>query len=144
MPDSTSKPKIRCNIHCIDPVIVTNATTRLAPSAITWIPYTCKISGAKENILILGDSLASELTASLTEAEDANSTRILAGLFSAELCECDVATLTGLPDQEVIQQLQRFQISGAVTHRKIYGMNYYRLSSSNARRIFIDLAVSSA
>ncbi|MBT8132908.1 MAG: hypothetical protein KJO03_00265, partial [Gammaproteobacteria bacterium] len=82
----------------MEPATVKKATTQLAFTDVTWIPYTCKISGEKENILLLGDDLASKLTTSLTESEDANGTRILAGLYSAELCECDVATLTGLSD----------------------------------------------
>lgn len=127
----------------MDPATVKKATAQLAFTDVTWIPYTCKISGEKENILLLGDGLASKLTTFLTESEDANGTRILAGLYSAELCECDVATLTGLPDQEVIQQLKRFETSGVITHRKLHGMNYYRLNNRNAERIFSEVVMSS-
>jgi hypothetical protein len=139
MHDSTPKSKIKCEIHCMDPATVNNVKTKLESSGIAWIPYTCQISGDKENILLIGNDLASKLAPSLTEAEDANGTKILAGLYSAELCECDVAILTGLSDHEVIHQLQRFETLGVVIHRKIHGMNYYSLNSRNAEQIFSDV-----
>jgi len=60
--------------------------------------------------------------------------KILAGLYSAELCECDVATLTRLSEEEVIRQLERFAALGLVVHRIIHGMNYYRLDSEIVRQ----------
>ena len=139
MSDFTPNSKIMCEIRCMNPDSVKIATRKLSPSGIKWIPYTCQISGEKENLLLIGDDLASQLTPSLAEVEDANGTKILAGLYSAELCECDVATLTNLPEQEVISQLERFKSLGVVTHRIIHGMNYFRLNSKNARQIFSGL-----
>jgi hypothetical protein len=123
----------------MNPATVKTAKTKLESSGIAWVPYTCQISGDKEKILLIGNDLASKLVPPLTEAEDANGAKILAGLYSAELCECDVATLSGLPDQEVIRQLQRFETLGVVTHRKIHGMNYYSLNSRNAEQVFSDV-----
>lgn len=116
------------------PSAVEDALKRLEPAGVEWVSYTCKISEKTEAILLIGDDLASRLSVSLPEVEDVNGMKILAGLYSAELCECDVATLTRLPEEEVIRQLERFAAQGAVTHRKIHGMNYYRLESETVRQ----------
>ena len=127
----------------MDPAAVKTAIKKLSPSGIKWMPYTCQISGKEENILLIGDDLASQLASSLAEVEDTNGTKILAGLYSAELCECDMATLTNLSEQEVIYQLERFKSLGVITHRIIHGMNYFRLNSKNAERIFSGLVSAS-
>ena len=144
MPDCTSRSKITCEIRCMVPTAVEAALRRLDPAGVQWVSYTCQISGKTEAILLIGDDLASRLTGSLPEVEDVEGTKILAGLYSAELCECDVATLTGLPEEEVVSQLRRFAAIGVVAHRKIHGMNYYRLDSDTARRTLSDAIQASA
>lgn len=134
MSDCSSRSKIACEIRCMAPSAVEDALKRLEPAGVEWVSYTCKISEKTEAILLIGDDLASRLSVSLPEVEDVNGMKILAGLYSAELCECDVATLTRLPEEEVIRQLERFAAQGAVTHRKIHGMNYYRLESEAVRQ----------
>lgn len=129
-----SRSKITCKIRCMDPTVVEAALKRLHPAGVEWVSYTCQISGKTEAILLIGDDMASRLAGSLPEVEDANGTKVLAGLYSAELCECDVATLTRLSEEEVIRQLKRFAALGTVAHREIHGMNYYRLDSEFARR----------
>ncbi|GAA0681562.1 hypothetical protein GCM10009104_02790 [Marinobacterium maritimum] len=122
----------------MDPAVVGAALKRLQPEGVEWVSYTCQISGKTESILLIGDDLASRLTGLLPEAEDANGMKVLAGLYTAELCECDVATLTRLSEEEVIRQLERFASRGTVTHRTIHGMNYYRLDSEVVRRTLKD------
>jgi len=130
--------KISCDIRCMDPATVEAASKRLDPAGLERVAYTCKLSGAKESVLLIGDELASEIMKSLPTAENLTGTKILAGLYSAELCECDVATATGAPEHEVISQLQKFATLKMVAHRKIQGMNYYRLISDSARRSIKD------
>lgn len=134
MSDCTARSKISCEIRCMDPAVVETALTRLDPAGVEWVSYTCQISGKTEAILLIGDDLASRLAESLQEVGDANEMRVLAGLYSAELCECDVATLTRLSEEEVIRHLERFTSLGTVAHRKIHGMNYYRLDSEAVRQ----------
>lgn len=122
----------------MDPAAVEAALKHLDPAGLEWVSYTCQISGKTESILLIGDDMACQLTGSLPEVEDVNGTKILAGLYSAELCECDVATLTRLSEEEVIRQLQRFAALGTVARRKIHGMNYFRLDSETARRTLGD------
>ncbi len=122
----------------MDPATVEAASRRLDPAGAEWVAYTCKLSGARESVLLIGDELAAEIMKSLPTAENLAGTKILASLYSAELCECDVATVTGVAEHEVISQLQKFTALGMVAHRKIQGMNYYRLISDSARRSIKD------
>ena len=134
MSECKSRSKITCEIRCMEPAVVEDALKRLHPAGVEWVSYTCQISGNTEAILLLGDDMASRLTGTLPEVEDVNGMKILAGLYSAELCECDVATLTRLSEEEVIRQLERFAALGLVVHRIINGMNYYRLDSEIVRQ----------
>lgn len=134
MSDCTSRSKIHCSIRCMDRHEVESALKRLQPEGVEWVSYTCKISGKSEEILLIGDDFAFRLLESLPEVEDVAGMKILAGLYSAELCECDVATLTMLPEEDVIRQLEQFLSAGTVTHRKINGMNYYHLRSESVRQ----------
>lgn len=131
-------PRISCEIRCIDPATMDAASRRLDPAGVEWVAYTCKLSGAKESVLLIGDELAAEIMESLPAVENLTGTKILAGLYSAELCECDVATVAGVSEHEVVSQLQRFAALGMISHRKIQGMNYYRLVSHIARRSIKD------
>jgi hypothetical protein len=118
----------------MDPATVEAASCQLDPAGVAWVAYTCKLSGAKESILLIGDELAAEIMKSLPTVESLTGMKILASLYSAELCECDVATVTGVAEREVVSQLQKFAALGMIGHRKIQGMNYYRLISDIARR----------
>ena len=118
----------------MDPSSVKNAMQRLDTGGIVRVPYTCQLSGNEEEILLLGDTLAAEISEVVEQAEDAGDAKILAGLFSAELCECDVATLTTLQENDVLRRLRALESAGVLSRRKIDGMNYYRLESESVRR----------
>lgn len=116
------------------PAAVAAAMARLDAEGVARLPYTCQISCQREEILLLGERLAARLAAAMPEAVDAADARMLAGLSSSELCACDVATLTGLADDEVIGRLQAFAAQGLLVHRKLNGMHHYRLASEQAQR----------
>lgn len=128
------KMKIACKIRCMDPSSVKNAMQGLDAGGIVRVPYTCQLSANKEEILLLGDTLATEISEVVVEADDAGDAKILAGLFSAELCECDVATLSTLQENDVVRRLRALEMAGVLSRRKIDGMNYFRLESENVRR----------
>lgn len=138
MSDCTSRSRITCELRCMDSADVEAALKRLDPADWEWVSYTCQISGKTEAILLLGDEMASRLAESLPEVAGANEMKVLAGLYSAELCECDVATLTRLSEEEVIRQLERFTAIGMVIHRELHGMNYYSLNSGLVRQVLSD------
>jgi len=131
---ASNEPKIPCEIRCMDPATVEAASRRLDPAGVEWIAYTCKLSGAKESVLLIGDELAKEIMKSVPTVDNLTGMKILANLYAAELCECDVATVAGVAEREVVSQLQNFAALGIIGHRKIQGMNYYRLISGTARR----------
>lgn len=138
MTNCSAKSKIACDIRCLDPAVVANAARRLDPKGVERVSYTCQLSGEKEVLLLVGDDFASRLVESLPDVDDIGCAKILAGLHSAELCECDVATLTGLPEDEVISQLSRLVKRGVVAHRKVRDMNYFRLGSDHLRQKIND------
>lgn len=118
----------------MDPAAVEAAKGRLDDEGTVRVPYTCQISGKEEDILLLAERLAERLAAAMPEAVDAAGAKILAGLYAAELCECDVATLTGLPGDGVVDRLRAFAERGLLTHRRLHDMNYFSLTSEDARR----------
>ena len=124
----------------MDPADVEAAVRRLDRGGVERVSYTCQLSGETETILLLGDDVASRLAQSLPEVNDIAEARILAGLSSAELCECDLATLTRLPESDVISYLTRLEERGAILRRRIQGMNYFRLKAENLRHKIGDVA----
>jgi hypothetical protein len=129
-----SGSKLSCEIRCMDPAAVESALRRLDPTGMERVAYTCQLSGKEEEVLLVGDQLASRLAEALPEAEDTNGARILAALCSAELCECDVVTLAGLPEEEVMLRLRRFAATELLVHRILHAMHYYKLGSATARQ----------
>ena len=134
MPNCKSGLKLSCEIRCLDPAALESALRRLDPTGMERIAYTCQLSGKEEEVLLVGDQLAPRLAEALPEAEDANGARILAALCSAELCECDVATLTGLPEEKAVRRLRRFAATGLLVHRILHAMDHYKLGSATARQ----------
>lgn len=125
----------------MDPADVETAMRGLDRAGVARVSYTCQLSGEKETILLLDDDVASRLAQTLSEVDDIAEARILAGLSSAELCECDLATLTQLPEGEVISHLRQLEARGVVSHRQIQGMNYFRLKAENLRRKISDVVL---
>jgi hypothetical protein len=113
----------------MDAAVVGVAARRIDPAGVEWIPYTCKLSGNRELVLLIGDELAARIMAALPAVENIAGTKILAGLYSAELCECDVATVSGAPENEVVSELRKFAALGMVARRRLH-----RLTSDSIRR----------
>ena len=128
----------------MDPADVEAAVSRLDRGGVERVSYTCQLSGETETILLVGDDVASRLAQSLSEVNDIAEARILAGLSSAELCECDLATLTRLPEGDVISLLARLKERGAVARRQVHGMNYFRLEAENLRGRIGDVVLETA
>lgn len=134
---------ISCGIRCMESSTVEDAMRRLDSAGVERVSYTCQLSAKEEAILLIGDLVASRLADVVPEAEDSSDARLMAGLYSAELCECDVATLTRLPENEVVHKLRRLTLLGVLAHRELHSMNYYRLESDKVRHN-IEAAIESA
>ena len=125
--------KFACSVRCMDPAAVRDAGLRLDPDGVEKVSYRCHLSGRQEQILLPGDNLAARLVEAAAEIGDIYDARIVAGLYSAELCECDVATLTSLAEPETVSRLSALAAKGVLSHRKLDGMNYYRVESGTLR-----------
>ena len=130
---NNSELKISCAVRCLDPAVVQDAMQTLEPDKFVRVPYTCKLSGQEEELFFIGDVFASSLVEAAGEIGDTGDAKILAGLYATDLCECDVATLTSLPEYEVIQRLQALAGKGVLLHREINDMSYYHLESDVVR-----------
>lgn len=131
--------KISCAVHCLELDDVEAAMGRLDEEGVLRVPYTCQISGQQEEILLFGHILATRLSLAVPETEDADGARMLAGLYAAELCVCDVAILCGLAEDEVCDRLQALTRRGLLAQRKRHGMRYFRLASEEARHAIAAL-----
>ena len=143
MSNCESESKISCKLRCLDPAAVEDAMKGLDSSGIERVSYTCHLSGKEEELMLIGDRLAGQLAETVAEIKDASNAKILVGLYSAELCECDVATLTSLPECEVIHRLHTLASDGVLAHRQFHEMNYYRLVSATIRR-YIEAVMNAA
>jgi len=126
--------KITCKVRCLEPATVCSAKEQMAGAAIGKVPFTCKVSGKREDILLLSDEGA-ECLASLPDALGGSplTQKIVYALYGAELCECDIATLTERNEREVLDELARLRSAGIVKCRKIDGMTYYTLGSTDVK-----------
>ena len=134
-----SELKILCSIRCMDPCLVRDARKRLNPNSFEKVSYRCHLSGQQVQIFLIGEKLAAGLVEVAAEIGEFSDARIVAGLYSAELCECDVATLTSLPETESVKRLRMLSENGALSHRELNGMNYYRLESASLRKTIEEI-----
>ena len=59
--------KISCEVRCLEPGTVRTAKEEMKGAAIGKVPFVCKMSGMKEDVLLLSDGSAQRL-ASLPDA----------------------------------------------------------------------------
>lgn len=122
--------KISCTVHCLDPETVRAAKTAMKGAATGKVSFVCKVSDKKENILLLSDESAWRLTSLPDALGGPLAQKILYALAGAELCECDIATLSERSEHEVLDELARLRSAGMLTCRKIASMTYYALGSA--------------
>ena len=125
--------KISCEVRCLEPDTVRAARDALEGASVGTVPFVCKVSGKREQILLLGCDAAERLAKSNPSIGGALSQKIAAALLNAELCECDIATVTESEESRVLDELDRLRCAGVVQVRDIQSMKYYSLASSEAR-----------
>ena len=59
-------------------------------------------------------------------------------LASAELCECDIATLVERDESDVVADLERLRAVGLLSEREVEGMKYYALADVAMRYLLRD------
>lgn len=123
--------KIRCGVRCLEPETVRAAKREMGGAATGKVPFVCKMSGEKEDILLLSEESARRLASLPNPIGGPLTQKIVYAISGAALCECDIATLTERGEDEVLDELARLQCAGIVKCREIEGMNYYKLSSAD-------------
>ena len=118
-----------CHIRCLEGADVSGAWEGLAAAAQVSVPYTCKLSGKREALLLLSDDCAKRQAERFRPLCKPESLKLLAALAWAELCECDVATLLHKEDGATACELRRLHRLGLLKHRQVEGMNYYTLAN---------------
>lgn len=123
--------KISCAVRCLEPETVRAAKKEMEGAATGKVPFVCKVSGKKEDILLISDESARRLASLPDPIGGPLTQKIVYAISGAALCECDIATLTERGEDEVLDELARLQSAGIVKCRKIEGMNYYELGSAD-------------
>lgn len=124
---------ITCRIRCLEPETVRAAKGEMEGAAVGNVPFVCTLSGKKEEILLVSDDAAKRLSDLLPSIGGPLVQKIAAAILGAELCECDIATLTEADEGRVLDALERLRAAGAAKSREIEGMTYYSLADGEMR-----------
>ena len=127
--------KITCEIRCLETETVRAAKEEMKGAPVGKVPFLCKLSGKKEDILLISDDSAKRLAALMPSIGGALAQKIAAALCGAELCECDIATLTESNEGRVLDELERLRSIDVVQLREIDGMNYFSLKNTETREM---------
>jgi len=126
--NSDDDSRIRCTVRCLDADTVARARLGLQGKQAVKLPYVCKISGAREELTLVSSLVAEILVEDSRAIQDSIDAIMAVAVVGTSLCECDLATLTGCPDVEVVARLSRLVSAGLLRHQAIHGMNYYSLA----------------
>jgi DNA-binding transcriptional ArsR family regulator len=123
-----SPGSIDCTIRCLRPEDVARARAALGTAPSARVPYVCALSGHREAVLLLAPERARALAGRHPALPDPLAVTICAALAEAELCVCDVATLAGGPEADVVRALADLEARGVIARRRRAGMDHYRLA----------------
>jgi len=129
--------RISCPIRCLKEEDVRRAREGLAGNAFSKVPYLCRLSGKREEVLLIAQQRIEELSVTFSPLGDPLSLKILYALISCELCECDIATLVEQDEEEVVNRLDNLHSLGLLQSRKIQDMNYYSVAIEDLRDFLV-------
>lgn len=127
--------QITCKIRCLQAETVRAAKDEMTGAPVGKVPFVCSLSGKKEDILLITDDTAKELATLIPSLGGPLAQKIAAAILGAELCECDIATLTESDEGQVLDELERLRSLGIARSRDIQGMTYYSLASGETREL---------
>lgn len=97
-----------------------------------------RVSAARESLIDFED--AEELAACFRLLGDPKRVRILYALLEAgELCVCDIAATSDVPETTVSHAMRLLRTAGIVRHRRDGRMIYYRLDDAHVR-LLLDVS----
>lgn len=127
--------KITCEIRCLETETVHAAKEQMKGAPVGKVPFLCKLSGKREDILLISDETAKHLEVLIPSVGGPLAQKIAAAICGAELCECDIATLTESDEGQVLDELERLRSIDVIQIREIEGMKYYSLVNSKAQEL---------
>jgi ArsR family transcriptional regulator, lead/cadmium/zinc/bismuth-responsive transcriptional repressor len=127
-PEAPAPGAIACTIRCLRPDDVARARAALGAAPSARVPYVCALSGQRESVLLLAPERARALVGSHPALDGPRNVTICSALADAELCVCDVATLAGGSEVDVVRALADLEARGVIARRRRAGMDYYRLT----------------
>lgn len=120
--------RIACTIRCLRPEDVESARRALSGAPSARVPYVCRVSGRREAVRLVAPDRAAALAAGDPELPDPLAATLACALLETELCECDLATVAGRPEGEVLGALADLEARGVVAWRRVDSMRYFRLA----------------
>ncbi len=105
----------------------------LATAPISAVPYVCKVSGQKEEVLLVSGELAETIASQVIGRQDSLDALLAVASLHTQLCECDLATLAQRSETDVLAHLDRLEETGVLTRRLINGMNYFGVAIGQTR-----------
>ncbi|MBL6928050.1 MAG: hypothetical protein ISR44_02665 [Rhodospirillales bacterium] len=130
--------KVSCSVRCLSEIEVEKARRSLGDADAIMVPYTCKVSGKTEEILMVSEAAAEILAATLGKFGGVMAVKIFAAVVSTELCACDIATLMGEDEEDVLAEIDRLTEGGFLFGHEIDGMNYFGAGNPPLRRFFLS------
>ena len=125
--------QINCSIRCLDQETVAKVRRGLAGSALSTVPYVCKISGESEQVQLASRDLAQAVAERIDALQDRTDALLVIAVLHTDLCECDLATLAEEPEAVVLEHLARLKDAGVLALRRIHDMNYYGVGDGAVR-----------
>ncbi len=129
---------IACTMPCLETSDVAQAKQAATGKPFAMVSFVCRLSGQQEQVVLLSEAGATALAQSMGSLTDPASLRILCALASAELCECDIATLVERNQSDVFADLERLRAIGLLSVRDVEGMKYYALADTAMRYLLRD------
>ena len=117
---------------------MSQARAGMDESGVAAVPYRCKLTGRTEELFLISDSAAEELAGTLGHFGGALAVKMFAAVLRTDLCECDIATLVGGEDQQVLTELDRLERQGFLVRRVVDGMDYYGSGNPPLRKFFLN------
>ncbi len=129
---------IACTMPCLETSDVAQAKQAATGKPFAMVSFVCRLSGQQEQVVLLSQESATDLAESMSPLSDPDSLRILCALASAELCQCDIATLVEREICYVVADLERLRAAGLLSVRDVEGMKYYALADAAMRYLLRD------
>lgn len=126
-------------MRCLDEALVSQARAGLGDADSVAIPYPCRLSGKTGELFLISDSAAEELASTLGHFGGALAVKIFAAVLRTDLCECDIATLVGGEDEQVLAELDRLERRGFLVRREEEnGTTYFGWGNPPLRKFFLN------